>query len=149
MSSFEQITPGSAVPEISLPDKNGQLISLKQLRGKVVLIDFWASWCAPCRKNNPRLAKLYAQWHDRGFEIFGVSVDKDTGRWKEAVEDDKLEWLQVVDKNGWKSGSAADAYHVNGIPASFLLDKQGILIKINPLGRILESEIKTLLKKTN
>jgi peroxiredoxin len=148
MSGLAQIKPGSTGPEIALPNQDGQLISLKQLRGKVVLIDFWASWCAPCRRNNPKLAKLYAAWRSQGFEILGISLDEDSGSWKKAIQDDKLEWLQVVDKKGWES-AAADAYHVDAIPASFLLDKHGTIVKINPEGRMLESEIKSLVKKSD
>lgn len=148
MTGLAQIKPGNPGPDISLPDQDGRVVNLKQLQGKVVLIDFWASWCAPCRRNNPKLAKLYAQWHDQGFEILAVSLDEDLVSWKKAIQDDKLDWLQVVDKKGWESATA-DAYHVNAIPASFLLDKRGTIIKINPEGRMLEAEIKSLLKKTN
>jgi peroxiredoxin len=147
MTSFAQPGTGKPSPDISLPDSNGQIFTLRQLQGKVVLIDFWASWCAPCRKNNPGLAKIYSQWHAKGFEILGVSLDEDLNNWKKAIKQDQLDWLQVIDMKGWESPTA-DSYHVNAIPASFLVDKHGILVKINPEGRMLESEIRRLLKKT-
>jgi peroxiredoxin len=147
MSSISQIKAGNPGPEFSLPDSNGQIQNLSSLRGKVVLIDFWASWCAPCRRNNPKLAKIYSQWHAQGFEILGVSLDEDINNWKKAILQDKLEWLQVIDTKGWES-AVAESYHVDAIPASFLVDKHGTLIKISPEGRMLESEIRRLLKKS-
>ena len=147
MTCLAQLPTGRPGPDISLPDSNGRTISLNQLQGKVVLIDFWASWCAPCRENNPRLAKIYSQWHAQGFEILGISLDKRVDNWKKAIMEDHLDWLQVIDVKALQS-TVADSYHVNGIPASFLMDKHGILVRINPEGRMLESEIRRLLKKT-
>jgi peroxiredoxin len=145
MTSLAQ--SGSPSPDFSLPDSTGRILSLKELQGKVVLIDFWASWCAPCRRNNPKLAKIYSQWHEQGFEILGVSLDEDLNNWKKAILQDKLEWLQVIDIKGWES-AVAESYHVDAIPASFLVDKHGTLIKMSPEGRMLESEIRRLLKKS-
>lgn len=145
MTSLAQ--SGSPSPDFSLPDSNGRIVSLKELQGKVVLIDFWASWCTPCRRNNPKLAKIYSQWHAYGLEILGVSLDEDLKNWKTAITQDKMEWLQVIDTKGWES-AVAESYHVNAIPASFLVDKHGTLLKISPEGRMLESEIRRLLKKS-
>ena len=147
MSSSAQIKAGNPGPEFSLPDSTGKILDLISLRGKVVLVDFWASWCVPCRKNNPNLVKIYSEWHNLGFEIVGISLDQDQNNWRKAIQQDQLVWLQVIDTKGWES-AVAEAYKVDAIPASFLIDKHGILIKINPEGRMLESGIKRLLKKS-
>ncbi|MDP4212413.1 MAG: TlpA disulfide reductase family protein [Bacteroidota bacterium] len=142
---FSQMTTGSAAAELSLPDMNGNLTSLSALKGKVVLIDFWASWCGPCRRNNPHLARLYQKYHGKGLEIYGVSLDNDHLSWKAAVAHDKLGWIQVIDDKGWDASSAL-AYGVEMIPSSFLIDKDGVIRKINVEGPQLEKEIRMLLK---
>jgi peroxiredoxin len=146
LTSFCQIKKGKPAPEISLTNIEGTTVNLSDLKGKVVLIDFWASWCGPCRANNPRLIKLYKKYHDKGFEIFGVSIDNNHSNWKEAVKEDQLEWTQVDDDKGWDA-STAKVYNVNAIPASFLIDRDGIMREIDLEGRSLESKIKSLLKK--
>ena len=117
-----QVKKGKAAPEISLKDISGQTVSLSSFKGKVVLIDFWASWCMPCRKNNPKLVALYEKFKGEGFEILGVSIDKDNADWKTAIEKDKLTWTQVVDNAGWNAQSTID-YGIEGIPASFLWNR--------------------------
>jgi peroxiredoxin len=144
--TFAQVKKGEPAPEISLPGANGSVVNLSDLKGKVVLIDFWASWCGPCRNNNPRLVKLYQKFHEKGFEIFGVSVDNTSASWKEAIKEDQLQWVQVNDNKGWNS-SVAMTYNVNAIPASFLVDKEGVIRAIDFEGRALEAKIKSLLKK--
>jgi peroxiredoxin len=144
-NAFSQMTTGNAATEISLPDRDGNLTSLSALKGKVVLIDFWASWCGPCRRNNPHLVRLYKKYHGKGLEIYGVSLDNDHSSWKEAVEHDKLGWIQVIDDKGWDASSAL-AYGVEMIPSSFLIDKTGVIRKVNAEGWPLEVEIKALLK---
>ncbi|MFI5194174.1 MAG: peroxiredoxin family protein [Chitinophagales bacterium] len=144
-NAFSQMTTGNTATEISLPDGDGNLTSLSALKGKVVLIDFWASWCGPCRRNNPHLVKLYQKYHGKGLEIYGVSLDNDHLSWKEAVVHDKLSWIQVIDDKGWDAPSAS-AYGVEMIPSSFLVDKEGVIRKINVEGPKLEKEIKALLK---
>ena len=146
ITAFPQVKKGQPAPEISLSNMEGRLVSLSDLKGKVVLIDFWASWCGPCRNNNPRLVKLYEKYHEKGFEILGVSVDNNAANWKEAVGEDKLDWVQVNDNKSW-DGSAAMTYNVNAIPASFLIDKEGVLRAMDIEGRALEAKIKSLLKK--
>ena len=142
---FSQMRPGQTAAELSLPDLQGQAVSLSTLKGKVVLIDFWASWCGPCRHNNPRLVKLYNKYHDKGLEIYGVSLDENSEDWKKAVQHDKLKWIQVIDDKGWEAPSAA-AYGVDMIPSSFLIDRQWIIRSVNAEGSELEVRVKDLLK---
>ena len=140
-----QVKKGTPAPEISLPDISGQTVSLSSLKGSVVLIDFWASWCGPCRKNNPNLVALYEKFKDKGFEILGVSVDKSNTDWKSAIAKDGLTWKQLIDNAGWNSQATID-YGVEAIPASFLIDKKGLVRGINLEGRELDGMVKKLLK---
>jgi peroxiredoxin len=145
LNSFSQMRTGNAASDLSLPDINGNMVNLSGLKGKVVLLDFWASWCVPCRRNNPHLLKLYHKYHSKGLEIYGVSLDNDHDNWKEAVSQDHMEWIQVIDDKGWDASSAL-AYGVDMIPSSFLIDKCGVIRKVNVEGAPLESGIKHLLK---
>jgi thiol-disulfide isomerase/thioredoxin len=131
-------------PEISLPGLNGQTATLSSFKGRVVLIDFWASWCGPCRHNNPRLVKFYKKYHPQGLEIISISLDQDPGEWKKAVEKDKLRWTQLNDYTDWDH-SAAAAYNVNAIPSTFLIDQQGLIRLFDPSGKELENQLKLLL----
>lgn len=135
---------GQAVPEISLPTPSGETMSLSELRGKVVLIDFWASWCRPCRAENPNVVRMYNKYKGKGFEIFGVSLDRTKDAWVQAIEQDKLTWHHVSDLQFWGS-EAAQAYGVNAIPYTVLLDKQGKVIAENLRGASLESKLAELL----
>ena len=119
---------GSIAPELEFSDPEGKVRKLSDLRGKVVLIDFWASWCGPCRRENPHVVKMYAKYHDLGFEVFSVSLDNNKDRWKDAIAKDGLVWPNhVSDLKGWGS-AAAKLYGVSSIPSTFLVDKDGRII---------------------
>ena len=140
-----QVKVGQSAPEISLPGTNGNIINLSSLKGKVVLIDFWASWCGPCRRANPSVVKLYEKYKDKGFEVFGVSIDSKKNGWLKAIEHDKIKYTQVNDKDGWNAATAAK-YGVDAIPATFLLNKEGVIVAVDAEGNDLEEKITALLK---
>lgn len=131
---------GAIAPDIALPNPDGDTITLSSLRGKYVLLDFWASWCRPCRVENPNLVKSYNKYNENGFEIFQVSLDKKKDSWINAIENDQLAWIHVSDLQYWNS-APAKLYKVQGIPASFLLDKQGKIIAKNLRGDALEAKL--------
>ncbi len=135
---------GMVPPEIELPTPEGKMLKLSDLRGKVVLIDFWASWCGPCRKENPNVVRVYEKYQNKGFEILGVSLDRSREPWLQAIEKDGLEWLHVSDLQYWNS-AAAKNYMVSGIPATFLLDKEGKIIAKNLRGPSLEAKLAEVL----
>lgn len=131
---------GVLAPEIKLPDPNGDTIPLSSLKGKYILLDFWASWCRPCRIENPNLVSNYKKYNDKGFEIYQVSLDKKKESWIEAIENDRLDWIHVSDLKFWNS-EAAKLYQVQAIPASFLLDRNGKIIAKNLRGDALEAKL--------
>lgn len=132
-------------PSFTLPDREGKALSLASLKGKVVLVDFWASWCGPCRKENPNLVKAYAKYHDKGFEIIGVSLDDKKESWLKAIDADKLVWLHASDLKGWKSDLAKE-YGIRSIPTSFLVDADGKIIAKDLRGDALDKKLETLFK---
>ncbi len=136
---------GAVAPEISQQTPDGKTAKLSDLRGKVVLIDFWASWCGPCRRENPKVVALYDKYKDQGFEVFGVSLDGDKKRWLAAIEKDNLTWTHVSDLKKWKSGAAAD-YGVRSIPTTILIDQEGRILAKNLKGAALEAKIQQALK---
>ncbi|AHM59980.1 peroxiredoxin [Flammeovirgaceae bacterium 311] len=133
-------TMGQVAPEISLPNPQGEVKKLSDLRGNVVMIDFWAAWCGPCRRENPNVVRLYNKYHDKGFEIFGVSLDRNKEDWVKAIEKDNLTWTQVSDLNYFNS-EAAQTYDITAIPATVLLDKEGRIIARNLRGQALEDKL--------
>ncbi|MCK4630081.1 MAG: AhpC/TSA family protein [Bacteroidales bacterium] len=140
----ELLSPGSFTPEIALPTPEGDTIKLSSTRGKIVLLDFWAAWCQPCRTENPNLVANYKTYHDKGFEIFQVSLDRTRDQWLKGIEDDRLgEWIHVSDLKYWNS-VVVPAYYIDGIPASFLLDKEGKIIARNLRGEALSNKLKEI-----
>ncbi len=135
---------GALAPEIVLPNPAGDSLRLSDLRGKIVLIDFWASWCGPCRRENPNVVRVYQQYKEQGFEILGVSLDRTQEAWVKAIEKDQLEWLHVSDLQYWQS-IAAKTYAVSSIPATVLLDREGRIVAKGLRGPALEQKIAELL----
>jgi peroxiredoxin len=144
-ASSAPLSVGSIAPDISLPDTSGHILSLHNFRGKYVLVDFWASWCAPCRQENPYVVQAYQKFKDKNFTVFSVSLDSKKENWLKAIHDDHLDWNHVSDLKGWNS-SAADLYHVEAIPANFLLDPQGKIIAENLIGPSLEDTLRKILQ---
>lgn len=140
-------TGGALAPDISLPGPKGDTIKLSSTRGKVVLLDFWASWCAPCRQESPNLVKAYNIYHSKGFEIFQVSLDKTREAWMKGISDDHLEkWIHVSDLKYWNS-MVVPLYSIESIPANFLLDKEGRVIASNLRGEMLQEKLATVFSK--
>jgi peroxiredoxin len=140
-----QIKQGYAAPDIALPAVNGDTIRLSSLKGKVVLLDFWASWCGPCRSSNKELTKLYPKYKAKGFEIFAVSIDAGRNNWLKAIRQDKIDWLQVNDPGDWNAKIVAQ-WGLYGIPTSYLIDKDGKFIAMDLRGKDLEKALKDLLE---
>ena len=135
---------GGEAPEINLPQLDGTNLALSSLRGKYVLIDFWASWCGPCRKENPYNVEMYKRFKDKGFEIYGVSLDQDPTRWKGAIEKDGLTWKHVSDLKGWSS-SAGQTYNIHSIPSTVLVDPAGKIVAKGLRGEELDAKLQELL----
>ena len=134
---------GGAAPLFSQNDPEGNPISLEDLKGKVVLLDFWASWCGPCRRENPNVVKVYDKYKDKGFEILGISLDKDKGRWLGAIEKDGLTWPQVSDLKGW-SNVVGKMYGVSSIPHTVLIDEEGNILALKLRGPALEKKLEEI-----
>lgn len=145
IDNFKSVAIGSIAPEFSAPNPDGKIISLKESLGKVTIIDFWASWCGPCRKENPSVVALYNEFHPKGLNIIGVSLDKDAGKWKEAISKDNLTWNHISNLKFW-SDPIAELYSVKSIPATFILDANGKIIARDLRGAELRAKIAELLK---
>ncbi|MEQ8909163.1 MAG: TlpA disulfide reductase family protein [Vicingaceae bacterium] len=144
MQEAMRFAPGTDVPEINLPNPDGELVPLSSLRGKVVLIDFWASWCKPCRRENPNVVAAYEKYKDKGFTVYGVSLDRTKEAWVNAIQQDNLNWTQVSDLKFWKS-EAAQAYGVRSIPFALLIDEEGKVIGKNLRGPALHNKLEEVL----
>ncbi len=138
---------GAMAPELAFPDPEGNIRKLSDLRGKVVLVDFWASWCGPCRRESPNVRNVYQKYHDKGFEVFSVSLDRDGNSWKKAIVDDQLVWPNHVSDLKYWSSEAAAIYGVRSIPAMFLLDREGRIVAKDLRGAALENAVRELINK--
>lgn len=138
---------GAVAPEITLPTPEGNMLSLSSLRGKIVLLDFWASWCKPCRMENPNVVRLYNKYKDKGFTVFSVSLDKSKDAWVEAIKNDNLSWPNhVSDLKMWET-PLVKLYNFNGIPQTFLIDREGKIMAKNLRGEELEKKLAELFAK--
>lgn len=137
---------GQPAPEIALPNPEGQIVKLSSMKGKYVLVDFWAKWCGPCRQENPNVVRVYNKYKDKGFTVFGVSLDRKKEDWLQAIQQDNLTWTHVSDLKFWQS-EAAKTYNISAIPFSLLIDPDGVIIDKNLRGPALEKRLAEILDK--
>ena len=134
---------GAQAPEIALLTPDGKPIKLSDFKGKITMIDFWASWCKPCRMENPNVVKVYNKYKSKGFEIFGVSLDQNGDKWVEAIAQDGLTWKHGSELKFWQS-SFVPAYNLDGIPMTYLLDENGVIIAKGLRGAELEAKLQEI-----
>lgn len=145
VDQMKLLAVGQPAPEISLPDPEGKIVPLSSMKGKYVLVDFWAKWCGPCRQENPNVVAAYQKYKDKGFTVYGVSLDRNRADWVQAIEQDKLTWTHVSDLKFWQS-EAAKTYNITGIPFSVLLDPNGVIIAKNLRGAALHQKLEEIFK---
>jgi len=143
VKSKKKLAVGAVAPDLKFPNPEGKLIAVSDFRGKYVLLDFWASWCKPCRMENPNVVKMYEKYSSKGFEIVGISLDQKQQAWVNAISQDRLTWPQMSDLGGWQA-QPAQIYGVRSIPATFLLDPEGKIIAKNLRGPSLENKLEEL-----
>ena len=143
IEQMKSFVVGGQAPDFTQKTPEGEEMSLTDLRGKVVLVDFWASWCGPCRRENPNVVRMYNKYKDKGFDILGVSLDKTHDRWVQAIEQDGLKWHHISDLKGWQN-EVAQAYGVRSIPHTVLLDQEGRILARNLRGEALERKLEEL-----
>ncbi len=144
VSKLKKTAIGQSAPTIEYKDETGNAVSLASFKGKYVLLDFWASWCKPCRMENPNVVKMYSKFKSKGFEILSISLDQDANAWKKAIQDDGLVWQHVTDLT-YSQQTLATAYNVQAIPMTYLLDQNGVIIAKNLRGKSLEDKLAELL----
>jgi peroxiredoxin len=144
LDAMTEVVTGKQAPNFSAPSTDGKTVSLKESLGKVTIIDFWASWCGPCRAENPNVVALYNEFHPKGLNIIGVSLDKDATKWKDAIAKDGLIWPQVSNLKFWDE-PIAKQYNVQSIPATFILDAKGNIVAKDLRGDALRTKVKELL----
>lgn len=143
MAKNQPVKPkvGEDAPNFTLPTMQGEeTLQLSDFKGQYVLLDFWASWCQPCRAENPNVVKVFNEYKDKNFTVLGVSIDEKLDKWKLAIEKDQLAWKQVIDTTGWQS-KVAETYGVESIPSNFLIDPQGKIIAVNVRGAALKEAV--------
>lgn len=140
------VSVGKKAPEFSAPNPEGKQVSLAESMGKVTIIDFWASWCKPCRMENPNVVAMYKELHDKGLNIIGVSLDRDAAKWKEAIAADNLTWNHISNLKFWEE-PIAQMYGVKSIPATFILDENGTIVATDLRGDELKAKVEELLAK--
>ena len=145
ISRMEKVQVGSVAPDFTLPDVDGNPVSLSSFRGKYVLVDFWAAWCPDCRKENPNIVAAWNKYQDKNFAVLGVSLDRKRDQWLAAIEKDNLTWTQVSDLKYWDS-EAAVLYCIRWIPMSFLIDPEGKIVAIGLEGEEVHNKLEELLK---
>ncbi|OJJ14474.1 hypothetical protein BKI52_42595 [marine bacterium AO1-C] len=146
LKRLKKVTLGAIAPEISLENPQGQVINLTSLRGKYVLVDFWASWCKPCRAENPAIVNAFQKYKNKGFTVYGVSLDRKKAPWLKAIKKDHLNWTHVTDFKFW-STPVAKTYSVSQLPSNFLLDPSGKIIAKSLKGKALEKKLAEIFGK--
>ena len=145
IAALEHVDQGAVAPDFTLPTPDGREVSLYALKGKLKIIDFWASWCGPCRLENPNMVKLYADFKDKGLTVVSVSLDNNKANWQKAIEDDGLTWIHVSDLKGWSS-PVIKQFNIDAVPTIFVLDENNRIVAKNLRGEALRAFVSERLK---